>query len=65
MKKRLDSLTSSGGVIVDGEAADELVNIMDENKSGIKELPKSDFRRILWEQQVHSCTYIVCIVSYI
>ena len=56
MKKRLESLTSEGGVSVGTEVQEEIEEVIEKQTPEIESLPGSDFRRIFWEQQV--CAYL-------
>ena len=56
IKKRLESLTSEGGVSVDAEVQEEIEEVIEKQTSEIESLPGSDFRRIFWEQQL--CYYM-------
>lgn len=51
MKQRLQSVTSVKGVEVDLDMAKKITEVIEDN-SKMEELPKSDFKRIFWDQQV-------------
>ena len=53
MKQRLESLTTKKSVEVDSEVSQEIEDVIKEKSSEIEALPKSDFRRVFWDQQVH------------
>ena len=53
IKKQLESLTLERGVAVESEVQVEIQGVIDRENSEMESLPRSDFRRIFWEQQVH------------
>ena len=52
MKKKLEQLTSEGGVQVDDEVVEEMTEVIDKHSDEVNALPGSDFRRVFWDQQV-------------
>lgn len=52
MKSRLQSLTSSNGVVLEPEVLEEVGSVIKERGSEIESLPTTDFRKIFWDQQV-------------
>ena len=52
MKQWLESVMLAKGVEVDPEASEEIEKVIKENSFEIDALPKSDFRRVFWDQQV-------------
>lgn len=52
IRKRLESLTSQSGVSVESHVQEEIQHVIEKEQSGMESLPKSDFQRIFWEQQV-------------
>lgn len=68
MKQWLESVMLAKGVEVDPEASEEIEKVIKENSFEIDALPKSDFRRVFWDQQVRksSCfAGIICIIHNI
>ena len=49
MKQRLESVK---GIEVDSEVSEEIEMVVKERSSEMEALPKSDFRRVFWDQQV-------------
>ena len=47
--KRLESLTSEGGVAVEAPVQEEMEEVIEQQSSEIESLPGSDFKRIFWE----------------
>ena len=52
MTQRLESMTSVKGVEVDCDVCGEIEKVIEERSSEMETLPKSDFRRVFWDQQV-------------
>ena len=52
MMKRLELDTSTCGVLVDVEVKNEIEDVISKHGSEMESLPKSDFCRIFWSQQV-------------
>lgn len=52
MKRRLDALTTTGGIELGSEVEEEMAAIIQKHHPEIESLPMSDFRRIFWSQQV-------------
>ena len=64
IKKRLESLTSEGGVAVEEEVQDEIEAVIERQTSVMESLPGSDFRRIFWERQVVMYTYSFSSINF-
>ena len=52
LKKKLELLTSQGGVVIAGDADEEITKGIDVGNREVECLPASDFQRVFWEQQV-------------
>ncbi len=55
MKKRLESITLVKGIQVDSldsDVSEEIEKVVEDRSLEMNTLPKSDFRRIFWDQQV-------------
>ena len=52
MKRRLDALTTDGGVELESDVVDEISAVIKGHHPEIESLAMSDFRRIFWDQQV-------------
>ena len=52
LKKKLELLTSQGGVAIAGDAHEEIMQGIEVGNREVACLPVSDFRRVFWEQQV-------------
>ena len=53
MKRRLNALTTEGGVVLESDMVDEMSAVIQNHHPEIESLSMSDFRRIFWNQQVH------------
>jgi hypothetical protein len=52
MEQRLKALSLEHGVQIDKDTAEEITKVIEEESSVMADLPKSDFRRIFWNQQI-------------
>jgi hypothetical protein len=50
--EKLQKITASSGVTTYTELQDDLLQVIEKNKENMNDLDQSDFRQILWEQQV-------------
>lgn len=52
LKTKIDDLVKNSGVDIDEEIQRELEEAVNTNQTTIDALPRTDFRRIFWNQQV-------------
>ena len=52
LKKLLDKIMSTSAITADTQLEEDLIKTIGANSDKIDQLPRNDFRRIFWEQQV-------------
>ena len=52
MKQELESMSLVKGVEVDSDVNEEITKVIKEKSAEMAALPKSDFMRVFWDQQV-------------
>lgn len=55
MRRKLDVLTGQKGVYIDESTKKDLVVIMEENNSIVKEFPKQSFQRLFFLAATNGC----------
>ena len=51
-RSKLDKITATSGVITDSQLESDMLSAIDQHQDYINELPRNDFRKVFWEQQV-------------
>ena len=63
LQKRLAKLTTERGINVEEEVQQEVEGMIDKHAADMHALPRTDFRRVFWDQQVW-LMFIIIVYHY-